>query len=230
MAVELDREPDRTLQGADEIVGVVRIENPGHVLDADRIGAHLLEGLGFVDVVLEVVDLAPDLGAGERERYGALNVLLRLLDRLEGRLEVALVVERVEDAEDVDPGFGRLLDEGLDDVVGVVPVADEVLAAEQHLKRGLLDPLLELDEPLPGILVEIARRHVEGRSAPDLHRMEADPVHLLRDGEHVLGAHASGDRGLMAVAEGRIGYLDRFEGLEELGVLGHIASPSEKSL
>ena len=64
-------------------------------------------------------------------------MLSRLLDRLVSGDEVALVVEGVEDAEDVDPHFGRLLDEGLHHVVRVVAVPDEVLSAEEHLKFRL---------------------------------------------------------------------------------------------
>ena len=57
-----------------------------------------------------------------------------LLDRLVRGDEVALVVEGIENAEDVDPDLGRLLDKGLHHIVRVLAVPDEVLPAQEHLE------------------------------------------------------------------------------------------------
>ena len=59
------------------------------------------------------------------------------LHGLDRGLRVPQVVEGVEDAEDVHAVLDGKLAEPLDDVVGVVPVADDVLAAEKHLERRL---------------------------------------------------------------------------------------------
>jgi hypothetical protein len=81
-------------------------------------------------------------------------VLAGLFDRRGGGLVVADVVEGVEDAEDVHAVLRRLVHEAAHDVVAVVPVADDVLAAQQHLQRGAHDVLLDEPQTLPGILVE----------------------------------------------------------------------------
>ena len=91
------------------------------------------------------------------------------LDGAHGHLHVADVVERVEDAEDVDAPGVRLLDELLQDVVGVVPVADDVLPAQQHLEGGVGHLLLQLGDALPGVLLQEAEAGVEGGPAPHLH-------------------------------------------------------------
>ena len=184
------------------VVGVVGVEEAGHVLDADGVGAHVDELLGLLGEHVGGVDGA------DRVADGALGVAARLLDGLDGGLEVPEVVEGVEDAEDVHAVLDGELAELLDDVVRVVAVADDVLAAEEHLEGRLLEALLELAEALPGVLAEEAEGGVERRAAPDLDRVEAGVVHLRRDREHVLGAHAGGEQALVAVAHGGVGDFD----------------------
>ncbi len=75
-----------------------------------------------------------------------------LLDRVQCDLHVPRVVERVEDAEDRDSLTGRLLDEATDDVVRVVAIADQVLPAQEHLKRGVRHRPLEQAQSLPRVL------------------------------------------------------------------------------
>ena len=85
-------------------------------------------------------------------------------------------VERVEDAEEVDAGRGRLLDEAADDVVGVVGVADGVRPAQEHLEQDVGDLLAQQRQALPGVLVQEAHGHVEGGAAPHLEREQARQV------------------------------------------------------
>ena len=58
---------------------------------------------------------------------GVSAVLLHALDRL---LEIARIIERVKDAEDVHAVLARERGEALDDVVRIVLVAEDVLPAE----------------------------------------------------------------------------------------------------
>ena len=87
-----------------------------------------------------------------------------LPDRLDGRLHVARVVERVEDAEDVDAGPRGETDELADHVVGVVAVAEHVLPAQEHLKAGVGQGRLERAHALPRVLVQ--EPHQESKVAP----------------------------------------------------------------
>jgi len=107
-------------------------------------------------------------------------VRVRVRVRVRGRARVRVrvrarldVVERVEDAEDVDARGGGLRAEALDHVVGVVGVADGVGAAQQHLKGDVGDLLAQALEAAPRALVQEAHRDVEGGAAPHLHREAA---------------------------------------------------------
>src|SRR5450830_1736213 len=195
----MDGHVDLGLEAADELLGVVGREERRHVLDADGAGAHVDQLAGHVHIVVQRVY------RGDGVDHGALEVLAGLLDRRGGGLEVADVVERVEDAKDVHAVLGRLVDEAAHDVVTVVAVADDVLAAQEHLQRRAHDVLLDEPQALPRVFVEKAQLGVERGASPALERVEAHLVHDLEDGQHVGGTHARGPERLVAVAQGRVG-------------------------
>jgi len=116
---------------------------------------------------------------GGRVREGDLAFAAVLLGRADGAFEVTDVVERIKDADDVDAVFDGLLDELLDDVVGVMAVAQDVLTAEKHLQLGVLADFPRGAETFPGIFVEEAETGVESGAAPDLDRAVTDLVQLL---------------------------------------------------
>ena len=130
------------------------------------------------------------------------------LDRTHGGFQVAQVVERIEDAEDIDTVVRRPGDETLDDVIGVMPIPQQVLPAQQHLQRRVGHRLLEGAQALPGIFLEKAHAGIEGRTAPYLERVIADRIQLGTGRQHVLGAQTRGDQGLVAVAQHDIGDFD----------------------
>ena len=99
----------------------------------------------------------------------------------DGPFEIADIVQRVEDAEDVDAIRRRPFDELFQHVIGIVPIADEVLAAEQHLQLGVGHRGTQGAQPFPGIFFEKAQARIEGGAAPDLQRPIADGVQLLGD-------------------------------------------------
>ena len=115
------------------------------------------------------------------------------LTALDGRFHVADVVQRIENAEDIDAVFDRQTHELAHHIIGVVAVSHQVLAAQQHLQARVLDPLPDGLEALPGVFVEETYAAVEGSAAPDLEREEAHLVQLAQDIQHVAGAHAGGD-------------------------------------
>ena len=193
MAVQLDRHVDLGLEAADELFGVERREQRRHVLDADGVGAHVDELVRDVHVVVERVDRR------DRVHDGALEVLAGLLDGRSGRLEVADVVEGVEHPEDVHAVLRRLVDEPAHDVVAVVAVAHDVLAAQQHLQRSARHVLLDESQTLPRVFVEKPQAGVERGATPALERVEADGVHQLEDRHHVGRAHPRRPQRLMAV-------------------------------
>ena len=121
---------------------------------------------------------------------GALRVLAGLEHRLDGDLEVAHIVHRIEDAEHVHAVPRRLLHERLDHVVGVVPITEQVLAAQQHLDRRVRQRGFQLAQPFPRIFLQESQAGVERGAAPGLERPETGVVELGARREHVGGAHA----------------------------------------
>ncbi len=78
----------------------------------------ILELLAHVHVSIHGVHGA------HRVRHRALSVLAALERGFDRRLEVAKIVHRIEDSENVDAVGCGALDEGFDDVVGIVPIAE----------------------------------------------------------------------------------------------------------
>ena len=144
------------------------------------------------------------------------HVLLGPADGGDGLLHVPDVVQGVEDAEDVHAVGRGALDEGAHHVVVVMAVADQVLAAQQHLEARAAHHALERAEPLPGVFPQKAQAGIKGGAAPDFQGPEADRIEPVRDVEHVFRPHARGQQGLVAVAQGDVRQQDllRRRGLE----------------
>ncbi len=138
------------------------------------------------------------------------------LDRFNGHAQVTYVVHGIEDAEHVDTVDRCLGDERLDHVVAVVAVAQQVLAAQQHLQAGVGQRRAQLAQALPRVFLEEAHAGVEGGATPDFQRPVADLVELVADRQHVFGTHAGGQQGLVGVAQDRVGYVN---------FLGHYGVP-----
>ncbi len=206
VAVHVDRKADLFLERTHHLLSAERRQHPRHVLDADRVCAEVLEHVRVLEVGVERVHRAHRVGDG------ALEVPAAFLDGLGRDLDVARVVQRIEHAEDVDTVALRRMHETAHDVVAVVPVADEVLPAKEHLQRRLGDVALDDAQPVPGILVEKPQRRVERGAAPDLERPVADRVHLGKDRQHVGHLHARRPQRLMGVTEGGVGYVERSHG------------------
>ena len=122
-----------------------------------------------------------------------------------GRFQVTQIVEGIEDAKHVDTGLGRTLDERLDDVIGVMAVAQQILAAQQHLLPRLGHGFLQLPQPVPRVFAEVTDAGVERGAAPTLERPETDGVELLGDRQHVVDAQAGREQRLMRVAQHELG-------------------------
>ena len=190
----------------------MRRQNAGHVLDGDGVNAGLQQLFGEVEPGLQGVRRA----GGVRKR--TLGVGAVAADRLQGGLHVARVVHGIEDAEDVHAVFDGALHEALHHVVGVVAVAEQVLAAEQHLQRGLRHRLFQLAQADPRVLAEKADAGVKGGAAPALKGAVADVVQLSGNGQHIVETQTGGEQGLVGVAQDDIGNGNGHEFLRELRV------------
>ena len=106
--VEVDRDADLLLQRADQLFGRVRLAQAGHVLDGQDVRAHLLQFLGQLDVILQVVLAAARVEDVAGVADGRLADRAGLEHGVHGHLHVRHPVERVEDAEQVDARPGPI--------------------------------------------------------------------------------------------------------------------------
>ncbi len=182
MRVQNDGKIHRVLYAGNEVVCALRGHDACHVLDADGAYAHLFELLYHLDELCRRVNGARGVGNGAR---GHCALLYGLFD---GDLEVIGVVERVEDADDVDAVFDRGAHEAAHDIVGIMLVAEDVLSAQEHLELGVGHLGADLAQALPRILAEKAQADIEGSAAPAFYGVESGLVHLFKDGlEFVIG-------------------------------------------
>ncbi|TKS64418.1 MAG: hypothetical protein EWM73_00498 [Nitrospira sp.] len=202
--MQMDRDLYRRFDTAYEVIGIERRQEPGHVFDAERVGSQILQLFRHVDEAVHAVDGTDGIADGSFDMFAA------GFHFSHGPFDVADIVQCVEDAKDVDAIGGGPFDESFQHIVGIVPISDQVLPAEQHLELGIGHGGTQRAEPFPGILLEEAQACVESGATPDLERPIADRVELLGDGQHVLRPHARGQERLMAVAQGDIGDQDGF--------------------
>ena len=184
--MQMDRDLYRRFHTAYEVIGIERRQKPGHVFDAERVGSQILELFRDVDKTVHAVDGTDGIADGGFDMFAA------GFHFSHGPFDVADIVQCVEDAKDVDAIGGGPFDEPFQHIVGIVPISDQVLPAEQHLELGIGHGGTQGAEPFPGILFEEAKARVEGGATPDLERPIADGVELLGDGQHVLRPHARG--------------------------------------
>jgi hypothetical protein len=202
MGVDEHRQRLLGLQCLDQFAGGVRGQQAGHVLDRHRVATHGFHLLGLRHERVDGVHRAGGVGDG------ALGVLAGGFHRFDGHAQVTHVVHGVEDAEHVDAVDRGLGDEGFDHVVAVVAVAQQVLAAQEHLQAGVGQRGAQLAQALPRVFFQEAHAGVEGRAAPDFQRPVADFVELVADRQHVFGAHAGGQQRLVSVAQDGVGDKD----------------------
>ena len=210
MGVQVNGHADVFLQLLHQRVSVIGQQQVCHVLDADGIRAHLLQLHSQLHEVLFAVHRA--LGVADSSFHHAAV----LFDELHGSFHVPGIVQSVEDTHHVNAVLNGLLAESLYHVVSVVTIAQDVLAAEQHLQLGVGKALLQGAQALPGIFIQKAHAHVEGGAAPALQGPIPNAVQNGQDGDHVLDLHTGSSLGLVSVTQDGIHYLK--------GIFCHILS------
>ena len=198
VAVNHDRQLNRLLERGDQLPGDLRREQPGGVLDHDRVDPEVAHALRQRAPEIHIV------GRADGVAESALDHLLRPLRGPDRAFHIAHVVERIEDAEDVDPGGGGVLDEELDRVVGVVTVADQILATNEGLDRGVRSRLAKAAQVVPRVLTQ-PQITLEGGPAESLHRVEANRVHALGERKNLVRQQATTEQGLVAVPKAGVG-------------------------
>ena len=191
-------QPARVGERADELLRGVRLQRAGRIVEEDAHRAELGQHPRALD---ERLDLAGAAGAVDETR---LEVALGGDDRLCGLAEVRHVVERIVEAEDVDPVLGRGRDEATCEVGVDRPRADEEAAAQREAERRL-DPRLERADPLPRALHPALDGRLEVAAARDLEVREPGAVEDLGEPELLGRGNTPRERLLPEQANRRIG-------------------------
>ena len=136
--VHVHRQVEVLAQRRDEPGGRGRPQETGHVLDRQDVRAGLDDLLGETEVVVERVEplrRVEQVGGVAERHLGDRGA--RRAHGVDRRTHLRHVVERVEDAEDVDAGRRGLAHERVGDLDRARGVAHRVAAAQQHLDRDV---------------------------------------------------------------------------------------------
>ena len=142
VGVQVDGQAHLLLQGGHQLLGGVGLQQAGHVLDGQHVGAPLLQLLGEVDIVFQGVLV---LGRGPECRRcstwwpPAACSGLRTSSMATSMPGIQFRESKTRNTS--MPPLGGLLHEGPHQVVGIVGVAHQVGAAQQHLERDVGDLL-----------------------------------------------------------------------------------------
>ena len=199
VGVDVNRDADVFAERRNEVEALLRAHDARHVLDTERMTAHLLDLSAEGDKHFEVVDRT------ERVADAALCVAAGLDALVHCGFDVAQVVERVEDADDVHAVFDALAHEAAHGVIRIMMVAEQILTAQQHLQLGVFQMGFDIAEPLPRVLVEIAQAAVECCAAPALDGVIPGLVHLVEDALEVGIRHSGRNQRLLRIAQNGLG-------------------------
>src|SRR5208282_2856959 len=91
--------------------------------------------------------------------------------------------------------------EAVHNAIFIMPVTEQVLAAQQHLQPGIGHEFPEGPQAFPGVFVQEADARVECGAAPAFHAPESGLVNVLAGRNHVFQGHASGQEALVGVSQ-----------------------------
>ena len=154
----------------DNPVAVEGRQDSGGILEGQPIRADLDQLLGILHPLFQRMNRAHGvvdfhMGFATKLFYGL------------GRgLDVSEIIRRLENSENVHTIGDGSFDKLPNDFVGVGPVGQNVLAAQQHLQFGFGHHRLDAPQSIPRIFIKVAHAHVEGRAAPNFHGVKAAVV------------------------------------------------------
>ena len=171
VGVEVDGEAGFFLQRLHQRAGGGGFDEAAHVLEAQDMGAGFLKVFRHFDVVLQVV-----LGAVRVvDVAGVADRPFEESCRCPGRRPSRRACSRSSSGgRRRGTGPCRLAAarwmKNLDDVVGIVGVADAIGPAHQHLRQKVRHGGAQVAQALPGAFLQEAVGDIEGRTAPAFHR------------------------------------------------------------
>ena len=186
------------LQALHQRIRLIWQQQVRHILDADHIRAHLNElfcDLHEIILVVYGADGIADCGLADSA------ILFRVFDRC---FKVAHIVERIENTDYINAVFNRLPAELLHNVIRIMLIAQNVLAAEEHLQLCVRQCLAQFAQAVPWVFVQEAKAAVKRCAAPAFQRPVADAVQQFARRQHIFHAHARCSLRLVRITQDRI--------------------------
>ena len=194
MCMEMDRNGYLLLEFLNKRISVSRKQKVCHVLDADRISAHLLQDNCLIYEVVFVMYRACRVAHCS---FNDAAVLLYCLDRC---FHIADIVESIENTDYIDSVFDGLSAESLNHIICIVTVTKKVLAAQEHLEFSVGKSFAKCSKSLPRIFIKESHAGIESSSAPAFDRIITDRIKDLTCRKHILKLHSCGCLALMCIS------------------------------
>ena len=153
MTVKMNRRFDSRFERFDQFKGIIRCQQPCHILYADTVRIEFFKFFGLVDIIVDVVDLSAHTRLGHAVAHATLKMFAALFDYRNNGLKVSIVIEGIKCTEDVHSIFAGSFHKRLGNIIGIVAIADQILTAQQHGKRRFFNVTLQRSNPFPGVLI-----------------------------------------------------------------------------
>ena len=147
VTMQMDRHVNSSTQSIHKLLGAIRREQAGHILDADGVRTELGKLTGIVDIGIKGMDRAG------RVRNGRLKMRTAGFYGTGAIAHVIDIVQSVEDTEDIDAVLVRTGNEAVDNIGGIMAIANEVLTAHEHRERSLGRSGFYLTKTVPRVLI-----------------------------------------------------------------------------
>ena len=185
----------------------IRLAQTSHILNGQKVRTKFLELLRQRDVILQRILRAPfveNIPCITNRHFAHRS---RFQRRVNGHAHVVNGIERIEDAEDVDPLRVRFADELDNDVIRIRCIADRVRSAQQHLETDVGNALAEHAQAVPRIFMQESHRRVERGASPHFQAEEAwqSLRHRVGRREQIVCSYPRRHQRLVRVAKSSIG-------------------------
>ena len=168
VGMQVDWDANLLFQRGNQLFGGVGLQQAGHILDCQHVGAPLFQFLRQIHIVPQSIFILCLVQNVAGIAHGGLQQLSLIQHLIHGHFHSWNPVQRVEHAEYINSPLCRFFHKCPHQIVRVVGVAHQIRAAQQHLEGNVGNLLPQQPQPLPRGFMQEPIRHIEGGAAPHL--------------------------------------------------------------
>mmetsp|Transcript_5723 Transcript_5723/g.8090 ORF Transcript_5723/g.8090 Transcript_5723/m.8090 type:complete len:241 (-) Transcript_5723:346-1068(-) len=147
-----------------------RSKKTSHVLNSQRVHAHVYEFISQLHVVFKIVLALGRVSNITSIGHGTLNKSSSGTSSVYAQLEIVNVVQRIKHTENINSTSMCLLAELVNNVVRVVCVSNSISTTEQHLEGNIRCFLPQALQSLPRTFVQKSHGDIKGSTTPHFKR------------------------------------------------------------